>query len=121
MLVGRIDGPMTFRLICQPAMATMLAIRAGLKDAREGRPPYLWQAIMEPAGRSELVQKAWKDVRRVFWLAIALDVVYELIVHHWVYPVQAAIVASTLAIVPYLVFRGLTNRLVSRWQHGRRH
>ena len=111
---------MTFRLICQPAMATMLAIRAGMQDAREGRSAYLWQAVMDPASRSELVQKAWKDVRRVFWLAIVLDVVYELIVHRWVYPVQAAIVASILAIVPYLVFRGLTNRVVSGWQRARR-
>ena len=34
-LVGRVGGPMTFRLILQPTMAVFLAIRAGLKDARE--------------------------------------------------------------------------------------
>ena len=31
-------GPMTFRLILQPTLASILAIRAGLKDARESRP-----------------------------------------------------------------------------------
>ena len=42
MLIGRTDGPLTLRLIFQPTVAAILAIRAGLKDAREGRTPYLW-------------------------------------------------------------------------------
>ena len=40
-IVERVGGPMTFRIVLQPAMATLLACRAGLKDAREGRPPFL--------------------------------------------------------------------------------
>ena len=36
-VVGRVGGPMTFRIILQPTMATLLALRAGLKDAREGQ------------------------------------------------------------------------------------
>jgi hypothetical protein len=36
--VGRVGGPLTFRLILQPTMAALLAIRAGVKDVREGRP-----------------------------------------------------------------------------------
>ena len=36
-LMARVGGPMTFRLILQPTMAALLALRAGLKDAREGR------------------------------------------------------------------------------------
>jgi hypothetical protein len=121
MLVGRIEGPMTFRLVCQPAMAAVLAIRAGLKDAREGRQPYLWKTLMNPASRSELFWDGWKDVRRVFWLALLLDVVYEVSVERWVYPVQAALVALGLAIVPYLVVRGLANRLASYWRRARTH
>ena len=37
-LTGRADGPLTLRLFLQPAMAAFFAIRAGMKDAREGRP-----------------------------------------------------------------------------------
>jgi hypothetical protein len=37
-LIGRTSGPMNFRLIIQPAVAIFIAIRAGLNDAREGRP-----------------------------------------------------------------------------------
>jgi hypothetical protein len=39
-LAGRVGGTLTFRLILQPTMAAILAIRAGLKDAREVRPAY---------------------------------------------------------------------------------
>ncbi len=36
-LAGRVGGPMTFRLILQPTVATILAVRAGFRDARAGR------------------------------------------------------------------------------------
>ena len=39
-LVARVTGPMKFRLVLQPAMATFFAIRDGLKDAQECKPPY---------------------------------------------------------------------------------
>jgi hypothetical protein len=38
-LVGRVSGPMKFRLILQPVMAAIFAIRSGLKDAKENNPP----------------------------------------------------------------------------------
>src|ERR1019366_3429842 len=40
MLVGREHGPLAFRLVIQPMAGAFLAIRAGVKDAREGRPPH---------------------------------------------------------------------------------
>ena len=38
-LIAQPSGPLSFRLILQPVMATILAILDGLKDARTGRPP----------------------------------------------------------------------------------
>src|SRR6476659_4902289 len=50
--------------------------------------------INRSAPRSrELFQRAWKDVGKVFIVAVTLDVIYELIVYRWVYPGQALIVA----------------------------
>jgi hypothetical protein len=43
-----------------------------------------------------------------------LDLIYQIIVLRWVYPVQTLIVATTLALVPYPVVRGITNRMLSR-------
>ncbi len=114
MLIGRTDGPLTFRLLVQPAVATFFAIRAGLRDARENRPPYLWSIFVNPAHRGELVRQGWTDVSTLFVVAIILDVIYELIMFRWVYPLQALLVATVLAIVPYLLVRGPFTRVVRR-------
>ncbi len=114
MLIGRTIGPMKFRLILQPAMAAIFAIRAGLKDAREGRLPYLWSIFTNPDDRHDMLRHGWKDVRKVFLIAFVLDVVYEMIVFHWVFPLQALLVAFVLAIVPYVVIRGPVTRIMRR-------
>ena len=64
-----------------------------------------------PARRPELLRLVWQDVGKVFMVAVALDVIYELIVYRWVYPGQALIVATVLAIIPYLLIRGPITRV----------
>jgi hypothetical protein len=113
-LVARITGPMKFRLLLQPAMAIFLAIRAGLKDAREGKPPYFWAIFTDPGERRTMLKDGWKSVGKVFVLAVVLDVIYQIIVQRWVYPGEAALVAIILAIVPYLLVRGPVNRIAQR-------
>ena len=116
MLVDRVDGQMNFRLFVQPMVVTIFAIRAGLRDVREGRPPYFfWSVFTNPALRSELLGQIRKDVGQLFIIALALDVIYELIVHRWIYPGQAVIVATVLAIVPYLLIRGPVTRIMYRF------
>jgi hypothetical protein len=67
-------------LIIQPTVATILAVWAGLKDAREGRAPYFWVIFSNPAHRHDLLRQGWKDVGKVFILAAVLDVIYQFIV-----------------------------------------
>jgi hypothetical protein len=113
-LGSRVGGPMTFRIILQPLMATLLAVRAGLKDAREGRPPYFWTILTDPSQRMSLIREGWKAVARVFFLAIIMDVIYQWIVQKWIYPGETLIVAVVLAVIPYLLIRGPVNRIVRR-------
>jgi hypothetical protein len=110
-LYGRVAGPMNLRLIIQPAVATILAIRGGLRDARQDRPPFFWAVLWNPAHRRELLRQGWKDVGKVFVLAVILDVVYQLVVHRGVYTLELLITAVILAIVPYILVRGLTSRI----------
>lgn len=110
----RVGGPMTFRIILQPLMASLLAFRAGLKDAQTGRPPYLWTILTQPGQRADLLREGWKSVARVFFLAIIMDVIYQLIVLRWVYPLELILIAILLAVIPYLLIRGPVNRLVRR-------
>jgi len=113
-LIDRVSGPMKFRLILQPLMATIFAIRSGLKDAKEGNPAYFWALFTDSAHRRAMVQDGWKSVGRVFILAIVIDVIYQLIVFRWVYPVEALLVAAILAFIPYLLIRGPVNRIARR-------
>jgi hypothetical protein len=115
-LSDRVGGTMTFRIILQPLMASLLAVRAGLKDARENRPPYLWTIITDATQRAHLVRDGWRAVARVFVLAIVMDVIYQWIVQRWIYPGETLIVAVALAVIPYLLLRGPINRLARRRQ-----
>ena len=112
-MVERVTGPMKFRLLLQPAMATFFAIRGGLQDAKECKPPYFWGLFADKADRPAMLKNGWQSVGKLFILAIVLDVVYQLIEHRWtVYPGEAVLVAIILAIVPYLLIRGPVNRIV---------
>lgn len=111
-LGGRIGGPLSFRLILQPLVAASLAIRAGLEDARLGRPAYLWAVASDPQHRSDLLREGWKAVAKVFVLAIVIDIIYQLIVERWVYPGEALVVAILLALVPYVLLRGPVARVM---------
>jgi len=110
-LAARVGGPMSFRLVLQPAMAAFLAVRAGLQDARAGRPAYGWAILSDPAHRRNLLREGWKAIAKVFAAAVLIDVVYQFVVLRWVYPIEALLVAFLLACVPYLLIRGTVNRL----------
>lgn len=107
----RLTGPLKLRLFLQPTMAVVFAVIGGLRDAKAGKPPYFWGLLTDPAHRREMLRDGWKSVGKVFLFALALDIVYQLIVERFVYPGETIIVAIVLAIVPYLLVRGLVTRL----------
>lgn len=109
---------MTFRLVLQPTVATLVAIRAGLKDAREGRPAYFWTLLTVRGQRFKLLREGWRAIFKVFILAVIMDVIYELLVLGWIYPFENLLVATLLAVVPYLLTRGPVNRLARRWRRN---
>jgi hypothetical protein len=113
-LIDRVSGPMKFRLILQPLMAIIFAIRSGLKDAKERRPPYFWTIFTDPVNRRDMLRDGWKSVGRIFILAIVIDAIYQFIVFRWFYPGEAILVAAILAFIPYLLIRGPVNRIARR-------
>ena len=116
-LIGRLSGPMKFRLVIQPLMAAVFAIRDGLKDAREKRPPFFWAVFTLPDQRSEMLKDGWKSVGKIFVIAIIIDLVEQLIEFRWFYPGEALLVAFILACIPYLLIRGAVNRVAHiKWR-----
>jgi hypothetical protein len=115
-LLGRSSGPMYFRLLIQPAVAITLAIRAGLRDTRENKPAFLWELLTNPAQRRQLLQSVWKDLGRIIIASFGIDIVYQLIVFKFFYPLQSVIVTVAIALLPYIMLRGPVTRLSRRFK-----
>lgn len=119
-MIARPTDSLAFRFILQPGVAAALAIRDGVKDAHNGRAPYFWTILHEPGRRRTRLIGGIKAVGQVLILAAAIDVIYQLVVLHGIRPVQTAVVAFTLAFVPYLVVRGPATRIARRFLEHRR-
>ena len=117
-LVERPGGPMTFRVILQPIMATVAAALAGVRDARAGRSPYFWSILRNPEQRGPRLQEGMVATARIILLGLVMDVIYQIVVFDTFHPAEAAIVALLLAFVPYLLLRGPVAR-IARWWLGR--
>lgn len=112
-LAGRIGGPMQFRIIVQPLVASIIAVRAGLRDAREGKPPFSWAPVFHTKQRRELLRDGWKNIARVVVAAMVLDIVYQVKELRMFYPGEAVLVAILLAVVPYALLRAPASRLAA--------
>ena len=117
-VTARPDGPLAMRFYLQPIMATLFAVRDGLRDARVGRPAYFWAVFTDHAQRPALLRDGWRSVGKIFLIALALDFAYQILVLRGLRPVQGVLVAVVLALVPYVLLRGPINRLVRLVRRG---
>jgi hypothetical protein len=118
-IVDRPGGPMVFRFVLQPVMATMAALRDGIRDARAGRAPFLWALFTEPTQRRGRLDEAMIATSRIVLLGLVMDTVYQIIEFKSFHPAEAVIVALLLAFVPYLLLRGPVTRIARRWGDNR--
>jgi hypothetical protein len=105
-MIGRASGPLNFRLVVMPTVAAFLGFRAGLRDARDGEPTFLWGIFTMPTGRAAALRSARKDIGRVFIMALIMDTTYQLIALRTLQVFQVLVVAVVCAIVPYVLVRG---------------
>jgi len=120
-LLGRFSGPLNFRLFVMPTVVILLAIRADLRDAREGRPALLGAFFKDPVERRRLFRSAMKDIGRIFIVAVVMDTAYQLWVLRSFHIGELLIVAVACAIVPYVLVRGPITRLARRLYHREVH
>jgi len=117
--LARPEGTLNLRFIVQPLVASLIAVRAGIADAANGRPAYLWAAFNNAGHRHDLLVSGLKQL----WLPIlngtVLDVIYQIITHRWVYPLELVFTVALLVLVPYLLVRGPVNRVARRFGRKR--
>lgn len=114
-LMSRPDGPLSFRFLIQPTVAIILAIRAGLRDAHNKEAPFLWSLFSNADQRTQLLSQGWKDVRTVFIVALVFDAVFQVMMHSSIFAGELIVTAILLAIVPYVLIRGLVTRIASHF------
>jgi hypothetical protein len=109
---------MKFRFVLQPLMATIVAVRDGLSDARTGRSPFLRAMLRERSKRAGRLREALNATARIILFGIATDIIYQVLVLRTFYPAEAVIIALLLAFVPYVLIRGPVARAARRWRGG---
>jgi hypothetical protein len=117
-LPARLTGPGRFRFVLQPAMAILLGLRGGVADARAGRPPYLEGVLLHTAHRGEYMRTGLTTVRDLVAVGIVLDVVAQFLIFRQVHPGAALLIGPVLITTPYVLARGLANRVTGLF--GRR-
>jgi hypothetical protein len=108
----RLRGPGRFRFVMQPAVAILLGIRAGKRDAQAGRAPYFLRILLDRENRVTLLKEGLLDLAALVAMAILLDIVSQFLILRAVYPGAALVIGPVLIAVPYAVSRALSNRWV---------
>lgn len=114
-MVSRPAGPLAFRFILQPVMASLLAIRDGYSDASMGRTPYLWTILNDPLRRADRLKEGMHAVMRVILLGVGMDLAYQIFVLKGFRPLELIVIVVMLCFAPYLVVRGPAERIARRW------
>jgi len=115
-LLARPGGPFAFRLVLQPLMAALFAVRDGVADARAGRALYFWTVLHDAALRRERLTDGVRATAKVVLLGVVIDSVYQFKVHGSIYPGEALGIALLLGFIPYLLIRGPAARYARRRQ-----
>lgn len=114
-IANRPGGPMTFRFVLQPAMATLAALHDGIQDARTGRAPYFWTVLSNPEKRIGRLREGIIAIARIILLGFAMDAIYQWRVLGTFYPGEAVIITLILAVLPYFILRGPIERIAHWW------
>jgi hypothetical protein len=109
---------MHVRFIVQPIMAAILGIRAGIHDARQDTPPFIWSLCTQPEERTRQLKQALKHLLIPIIVAIVLDGIVQYLLFHRIRVLGAVTLGTILMGLPYSLARGLANRVVSARGHS---
>lgn len=118
-LEAMLGGPGRMRFILQPLIAILLGIRDGRRDARAGRPPYVFAVLAVRELRREAAASGLQSITKPLVVAILADMVLQYLIFRSVHLWSAIVVGAVLVALPYMVARAVTNRIVRRRGYGR--
>jgi hypothetical protein len=113
-LARRLAGPASFRFILQPLVAAIVGIRDGVSDAKLGVPPYGFVVLFDRERRQQTVRAGLERTAIPLVVGVVLDMVVQWMLFQRVFLTAAILVGVLLVGLPYIVARGLTNRILRR-------
>lgn len=115
-----LGGPGSFRFLVQPCMAILIGLRDGRRDSHRGRHPYFLLLLgLRGAERNREIRGGLRAIAVPLILGVVMSLVFQYIIVSRVRLLPALGFAALFVALPYLVARGLGNRVDSAWH--RRH
>ena len=115
---GIFGGKFQVRLIAQPVVAMILGVRLGLRDAKHGKPAFFASVVTGGRGGSAILRQGLRDAIVPLCVAFVLDGVLQYLILGHVRPAAALVVGLLLVFLPFILLRGLTNRIWSHSHHA---
>lgn len=112
-VISRVIGPMSLRFIFQPLVAVLLGVRDGIMDARAGEPPFILDVIVHPEQLKSKLASVSKSLSKSVIIGTVFDMIAQYLIFDHVRVIPAIIVGVFVLTVPYLLARGITNRIVT--------
>lgn len=113
-LTQRWNGPFSLRLVLQPTMAALFALRDGRQDAASGSAPYLQRIAFQATERRSTIASAWAAIGKVLVIAFILDSAFQFATDGSFRVLQSIAMALFLCALPYTLLRGPAARYFSR-------
>jgi hypothetical protein len=107
-------GPGTLRFFLQPALAILLGVMHGLRDARLGHPPFLRALLELPSERRSRLAQGLTAIALPLLIAFSASLIFQWVVRAHVRALVAALYAVLFVALPYAAARSLTNRAARR-------
>lgn len=113
----RLGGPGRLRFIFQPLISIVLGIRSGIKDAKDGRPPFLWGVLFRRHMRGELLKSSFTTLLNMLLMGVVLDSICQWLIIGNSYFGAALVIGPMLIIAPYTLSRSLVTGAFPRGRH----
>ncbi|HWQ19007.1 MAG TPA: hypothetical protein VN455_04460 [Methanotrichaceae archaeon] len=114
MIIARIAGPMSLRFVVQPLVGLLLGARDGVRDAKAGEPPFIFDLIVNRENRRIKLASLFTSLSKTIIIAVVLDLIAQYLIFDQVRITGAIAVAVIILIVPYSLARAITNKVVTK-------
>jgi hypothetical protein len=113
-IIARIVGPMSLRFVFQPLVGLLLGARDGVRDAKAGEPPFIFDLIVNRANRRIKLASLFTSLSKTIIIAVVLDLIAQYLIFGQVHITGALAIAAVILVVPYSLARAITNKVVTK-------